>query len=216
MPRIKCIATDFDFTQSHFRDPIEKGFFNIMRRRGWNDADISEVRNYAEAQGFSLENFFKAAVLLKPKLPIGDAASIRLEFYWWLEESIELYQDARPFLEKWWGAVPIAIITAGDQFYQRRKVNLVHPPYDELHVVSPPHRKVDVLADLLDRRGAPLLFIEDRPDELDAALLRLGEHNVITVLVLRPDSPYNGERPRYNHIQVRSLEEMNALIEEAG
>lgn len=211
--KVSCIAIDFDFTLSHFVNPIQNGFFNIMRKRGWDDKDIKFVRQHAEKEGFSIEKFFKAAALLKPEVPITDASSIRLEFEQWLKESIELYPDSLPFLKKWWGTLPIVVITAGDQLYQREKVNLVRLPYDELHVITPPSRKVDVLTDLLNRYGAKLLYIEDKPDELDTALLRLGAHNVITVLVPREDSPYNGLQPRYNHIKVHSLEEVSTLIE---
>ncbi len=208
---IKCIASDFDFTLSHFRTPLAVGFFNIFRKRGMSDEDIWKMREEAEARrGFSLNTFIDIARESKG-LVFEDKAEIQAEFNVWIE-SVVLYPDSAPFLKKWFGSIPIAIVTAGDQKYQSKKVALVGIKYNELHVVTPPRKKWQVLDELLSRYGSPLLFLEDKADELDQAWHLFGPENVVTVLVLREDSPHNGMAHNFHHIKIRSLEEVNRLI----
>ncbi|MDO8537106.1 MAG: hypothetical protein Q7R94_02580 [bacterium] len=216
--KIKCIALDFDFTLAHFLDPVERGLFNIFRRRRVAEVTIKKAYDEAVKTGFTIQNFteqIKNLTMLPEFDPAGD--NIPTEFEAWLRKSLKTYPDAMPFLWKWWGKIPIVILTHGNQFYQRQKINAARIPYDKLVVMAPSKRKAAVIHDLVREHDWPILFLEDKPDELDAVIDEpgLNEDDVTTVLVCREDSPYYGKQtPRHNHVRVHSLDQVNFLIEE--
>ena len=214
--RIKCVAAGLDFTLIHFLDPAERGLFNIFRKRGVSESDINAAFTEAMKRRFSIDTIVNLVTVMSGRVfTTSDREEIRAESEKWFESFVS-YPDSIPFLQKYWGEIPIAIVTHGDQDFQRKKVYAAHVPYDDLRVVTPPKRKVEVLAELLERYGKPVIFMEDNPHELDNAWHRFGPENVITILVTRNDGVYGEKQPQYEHIKVVSLNEVDLLIERGG
>ncbi|MBI2030444.1 hypothetical protein HYT05_02370, partial [Candidatus Kaiserbacteria bacterium] len=61
--------------------------------------------------------------------------------------------------------------------------------------------------------GRTILYADDKPEELDAIRdAGLSEQEVITVRVMRPDSPHKDIKARYPHKEVVSLAEIVPLL----
>ncbi len=211
--KISCIVTDFDFTLSHFSDPIDCGLFDVFRRRGVSEDLIKAAFDAVARRGYNKENFINEVFSSAGSDCNSDKQSAATEISAWLKRSLTPYPDSEPFLWKYWGHTRIVILTHGEQIYQRQKINAVAVPYDEIHVVTPPRRKADVLQELLGRFGAPLLFVDDRGDELDMAVDRLGAESVKTVWMGRDDAPAESKMPpKHTHIRAASFETVVDLI----
>jgi len=209
---VRCIAIDFDYTVAHFSDPAEKGLFDIFRRRGVDEITIIKVYEDVVRRGFSIDKFAREIETCNADLDLSDMTVIRQEFDVWLKNALELYEDTLPAMEQWRKlGIPIVFVTAGVSEHQLRKITLVGIPYDDVRVVSPPKRKSEVLEQIVDRYGSPVIFIDDKVDDLQETQKRL-DKKVVAVHIYRSDSPYKEKHKDHSGPRILSLAKVNTII----
>lgn len=204
---IRCIALDLDYTLSHFQGRYE-GLFKIFRKRGAAEHVIQNAYRDAKTDGFTIEKLID--LVAARGVPL-DHSPILDEFRAWLAESITLYPDALPFLERVRNALhlPVAIVTFGHPSHQTEKIRLLKFPYDEFICTTDLRKKYKPLKELAERRGAPLLYVDDSNEELDF-IHEQDPHQteIITAHIVRPDAPHRDDTTRFAHIHISSLNEL--------
>ncbi len=204
-----CIALDFDFTLAHFTGGLHN-LYAIFTRRGIAPEIVREAHLETEREGFTIARF--TAQIKKRVTELPRETAVSTEFGEWLRASLTPYPDTRAFFTRWAGKIPLAIVTFGDPDYQKQKIGMFDLPYDSLFTVAPPRTKSEALRALIARHGKPILFVDDKPEELDAVRDDfISEDDVVTVLMRRPDSMYLNTR-RHSHERVASLYEVDHLI----
>lgn len=208
-----CIAVDFDGTLAYFKEGYDD-LFAIFSRRGVDPVVVKECYEQTKREfGFSISAM--TSVVAGRTGRCFDAADITAEFRDWLGLSLVPYSDSVVTLAQWRRRdIPVVILTAGNAEYQTEKVQATRMPHDELMVVSHEREKPGIVRRLIERCGLPALLIEDRPAVLDAMReYGLTEDEVITVRLLRQESPYVREHSIYRHHCCNTLEEVSLAIE---
>lgn len=208
MMQTTCIVVDFDGTLAYFKGGYDE-LFAIFSRRGVDPAVVKECYEQTKRKfGFSISAM--TAVVTSQTGCHVDAAGVAAEFRNWLELSLIPYPDSAGMLTQWQNqGIPVVILTAGNSEYQAQKVQATHMPHDQLIVVSHECEKPDVVRQLLEHYGSPVLYIEDRPSVLDAIReCGLTEGEVMTVRLLRRESPYFHEHSAYWHHSCNALKKV--------
>lgn len=213
---IACIAMDFDFTLARYRVPHSEwllpGFSVIFNM---NQETVERAFRKSVEVGFSPDTMVSCAKELADNPSVftdEKLADVRSLCAGWMNSIFDAYSDSIPFLNNFWGKTPIAIITHGDQKFQREKIWKSRVPYDHLYVVNARsnskmvlRRKVDAIHALLKQYGGRIIFIDDKPEELDSVRHRFEPDMVTTVRMMRPDGVYGKEWTRYGHPIISSL-----------
>lgn len=214
---VSLIAVDFDFTLACFIRGFE-GLLDIFERRGVPSEVAARAYQEAEDERFTLDLFLSKA--RQRGYPLPDEEAIRNEFREWLRVSLSLYPECSHVLDTWRRIRPIAIVTFGEPNYQRLKIEMSGIFYDMLYCVERRGRKAEAIQTLLPyvcAAGEPLLFIDDDPRELDGIRnAGIGEAEVLTVRMRRPESPHLALKSAHAHIKVASLNELDAVIQFSG
>ena len=210
---IKGVALDFDYTTGHFADG-EQGLREILVRRGVADDAVSDILDTAHAQGFTIE---KCIGLMRERYPdIQDGPGIRSELFAWFEKNLKPYEDSAGVLKHIHRKkIHLFFVTFGDQKFQQKKIRTLgfHHPDTAIHVVEPPRSKAIIIKWLHCLYDGTILFADDDPSELDDVReMGLTEKQVITVRVVRPDSPHRDIAARHPHIEVGTLAEIVPLL----
>lgn len=211
--QVTCIAVDFDGTLAYFKGGYDE-LFAIFSRRGVDPVVVRECYEKTKREfGFSISAM--TSVVAGQTGRRFNALEIAAEFRDWLGLSLIPYPDSVATLARWQKqGITVVILTAGNTEYQTQKVQVTHLPHDQLLVVSHECEKPDVVRRLLERYGPPVLLIEDRPSVLDAMREDgLDEDQVITVRLLRAESPYVREHSIYGHRSSNILDEVSLAVE---
>ncbi len=213
--QLRCIAVDFDHTLARLDDPGYRELFAIFTARGV-PLEIVELSYQAvkASNGFSLPNLLGE---VSDRGFVLDEPAIRMAFDGYLGAKLHPYSDTLTAVQSWRDRhIPVVIVTAGADSYQREKVVAVKIPCDLVLVVSRVNQKTELIQALLEQYGSPLIFVDDKGSELDALRdAHLKEDAVATVRILRPDSPYYNQVPRYHHMEVTTLTDV-ALVDTLG
>lgn len=194
-----CLALDFDHTLAHFAG--YDGMFDIFVRQG---VPLPLVR---ESYQKSLRSIGSMISFLTEKTDVKlDAPKIYREFDEWLSANLLIYPDAKRFLEK--QDLPIAIVTLGDAPHQEQKIKKLGFKYDHFMPVANINKKSDQIKILLDKYGAPIIFVDNKNSELDSVRARFKESQVITYLIDREENPYSHQKPKFKHIIITTLNEL--------
>lgn len=210
---VACIAVDFDGTLAYFKRGYDD-LFAIFGRRGVDPVVVRECYEQTKREfGFSISAM--TAVVTSKAGRHFDATGVTAEFRDWLGLSLIPYNDSVVTLTRWKRqGIPVVILTAGNSEYQTQKVQATRMPHDQLIVVSNEREKPGVARRLLEHYGLPVLLIEDRPSVLDAMREHgLTEDKIITVRLLRQESPYVREQSVYRHRSYNTLQEVHSSIE---
>lgn len=207
---VTCIGIDFDNTLAHFLTS-STGFFKIFSRYHVSEEQLrktyDEVAHSQNGNGFTFEGML--ADVTKMVLALSSHEDeLKRAFGKWLRENLTLYPDSLSALTNWHDGlrIPICIVTAGAEEYQRQKVDLMQIPHDDIIVVPHANEKASVTKKLLSRYGRQIVFIDDKDSELDHLCdAGIDSGDVLKVHIKRPDSPYRDQKPRYKHLEVESL-----------
>jgi hypothetical protein len=199
----KCIAIDFDFCSATFKNGFA-GLYAIFEKRGVPNKKARSLYQEAKNLGLTIETYQR---LVEQEFgPLPNRRNINQEFQDWLEKTLTPYPDAPHAFALWHTKIPIIFVTSGDNTYQLQKIVATDLPYTEIRFVKPANTKLDVVRELLLRYGAQLVFIEDKPSELDTIRNNnIQKELVRTVRILRSDSPYASVPSEYSHEEVHSL-----------
>ncbi len=209
---ISCIAVDLDATLCRFQGG-KGGLFSIFVCPQASENDVREIyERVKKNQGFSIEKMQRGV-----EEKIGkkfNTLEVEQKFSEWLRRSLVLYSDSIPFLTHCNArGHAICIVTFGDTQLQEQKVAVLDIPHNELFVTEKENGKPRILLELLKKYGSPLVFIDDKPSELDRVRDQgMDESDVITVQIYREDGPYGGEEPRFEHHKVSSLHEVMPIL----
>lgn len=210
--RVTCVAVDFDGTLAHFKGGYD-GLFAIFSRRGVDPAVVRECYEQTKQEvGFSISVMI--SMVAGRSGCCFDAAGVGAEFRDWLGLSLMPYADSVATLAAWRRqGIPVVILTAGNREYQAQKVQATHMPHDQLIVVSTEHEKPNAVRQLLEQYGAPILLVEDRPSVLDRMRgCSLTEKQLVTVRLLRKESPYCRENAACTHQTFETLEDVASFV----
>lgn len=204
---MKCAIFDFDYTIAHFTGGYD-GLFAIFTKKGIPlDIVIASYEKVKAEKGFNIWRLInKISETTNMDL---DNESIEREFMQWLSESLVIYPDSlfaiESFMKK---RIPVIILTAGEEEYQRQKISAVGIQYDELIVIPRVNEKITAIRNLLEKYGAPLVIFDDKASELDSLRdQRMDNDKVITVMIRRSDSPYFNQMSRYRHEEADAFTE---------
>ncbi len=199
-----CIALDFDYCTARFVDK-EIGLADIFVRRGVPLAIATKKAWEAVASGFTIEKYI--ALVSDAVGQIKNESTIRSEYLQWFIENLKLYDDSAEAMERMHRVeVPIVFVTFGIQETQMQKIHTVGIRYNDVRVVTPPCVKASVIQELLGIYGAPILYADDKPQDLDMVRdVGLTDQEVVTVRVDRSDSPHKSVLARHAHIVTANL-----------
>lgn len=206
----KCVVFDFDNTLARATDGYD-GLFQVFMQDGLSREYLAALyEKVKEASTFSIINFCDA---LEKEGKVFDRSLREQEAEVWLKNSLAVYEDAHTvllFARK--KGLHIVIVTAGDPHYQKKKIAYTKIPHEEVHVTEI-GAKLPVVEMLSKKYTPPLIYIDDRPMELDRIRDKLPESRVLTVWLRRPGAKYAGDRANHTHIIIESLTELIPFLE---
>ncbi len=209
-----CYACDLDNTLTYFTRGTD-ALIDIVATYGVpRDVAVRVMNAVVDSDvGFSHKTFVAALCKLHNQI---NAPQLERDVCGWLEhDGLARYPDVDQFLISIEArGLPWAIITAGNEEWQVKKIEAVNLPTDRVFVVSPMVGKADAIKKLLKRFGSPIVFVDDRPAELDR-VRDVHEPDVVdTYLIERPESPHNMNLSRYEHKKIKSLLELPTEVTE--
>lgn len=163
-PNDVVFALDLDYTLAHYRNGTE-GLFEVTRELGVSKDTTRQVLTFVESRNFSFVEFYRVLTANAQNSINENLFNERMQT--WFKENYELYDDARVFLADYLERVPIVIVTAGDNKFQRKKIFHLGFVPDEVIVVSMGDSKLDALKDVFDRYQKTVIFVDDNPREFD-------------------------------------------------
>jgi len=202
-----CVALDFDNCLAYYKDGYD-GLYKIFTKQGVPESVAREAYELSKKLGgFSLETMLSA---LKESGRAFDLKTVQKEFDEWNSSSLVLYPDVKDFILRTRSLnIPIAIITQGKENHQKEKLMLVNIPYDNLFTVPGIGEKASALRKIIDLYSVPVVFIDNRADELDAVRKSgITTEDVETVHILRPDNRYGHIEPEFEHRDIKNLGEI--------
>ncbi|MDO8482301.1 MAG: haloacid dehalogenase-like hydrolase [bacterium] len=216
---VTCIGIDFDNTLARFLTS-STGFFEIFSPHRVPETQLKEtydaIAHSQQGKGFTFEEMLADVTKMVHTLS-SHKEELKKAFGNWLRANLVLYPDSLSALTRWHNKlhIPVCIVTAGAEQYQRQKVQLLHIPHDDIIVVPHANEKASVTKMLLQRYGRRIVFIDDKESELDHLCeAGISTDDVLKVHINRPDSPYRDQVPKYKHLEVASLADkllVNAL-----
>lgn len=207
------LALDLDHTLAHYKDGL-RGLFEITRNLGVSESVAKQVLAATEERNFSLRLFYQI-LSLKSCILISEEKFLELAQSWFKENYV-LYDDAEDFLLKYLERVPIVIVTAGDEDFQREKIALLDFFPNETIVVPVGTSKIDALKDIYGRYQKPVVFIDDNPVEfnrihLDAWFCFPAASYLVRMK--RADSPHAQTTSHIGSLKTRTIRSFEELQE---
>lgn len=199
-----CYAFDLDFTLTHFTRGIAAMIDAVCdlidEPREEIEALMDEVVD--SAAGFSHKTFVARIAERYSNVPTDEIERAICD---WLDGDLARYADTDAALAR---HAPIAIITAGNEVWQMKKISAARIEANHLFIVSPTTGKAAAIQELIDRVGAPIIYVDDRPEELDRIRDVHSPDTVITYHIVRDDSPYRDKTSRHAHQKINTLAEL--------
>ncbi|KKU11670.1 MAG: hypothetical protein UX16_C0008G0011 [Parcubacteria group bacterium GW2011_GWB1_45_7] len=205
--KFKCVALDFDDCLAHHNDDYT-GLFDIFIKQGFSESVVRGAYEETHARGgFSFDNFID---VLKNKGEIGEnTEELKKKFDEWVSLSLLLYPDVKDFLvQVKLLKIPVAIVTFGDSEHQKEKVLSTGVLYDYLYVIPRKGEKFTVLEELMADYGAPIAFVDDKPEELDNVREHFTADEVKLFRIIRPRGRHIEAKPRFEYPKIENLTEI--------
>jgi len=211
-----CLAIDFDNTIAYFQDTYE-GLFDIFIRRGVLKDKAAKAYEIAKEGGFSFGKMIKSVEKeTDANPPAGgwkqEKEKMTAEFGVWLKNSLILFPESASFLAQISKKIPVVIVTFGNRSYQRDKISRLKISAREIMSTADKNGKPDLIKKCLEKYGQPVLFADDKGEELDRARDNFSEKKVTTVRVRRASWRYKREKTRHRHITVSNLQELKKFF----
>ncbi|MEI7741835.1 MAG: hypothetical protein WCJ29_05025 [bacterium] len=204
---VGVVVSDLDFTLTNFGPKGRDAIFDLFERFHFPERVLRAAFARAEKRGFTFTRL-RLEIEREVGERFGDTErkQLKTEFSDWLTAHFRPYDDVLPVFGEFQATEKfIGICTHGETLYQIQKIMTAQIPHDEVRVVRRDCVKHEYVRRLRKRFGGKILFLEDKPPELDAASEIEG---VVTVLVRRPESPHVDVEPKRDHYVIRSLREL--------
>ncbi len=161
---VSCIAIDFDDTLASLEGGKGAllGFFAKSLPFEEVVSVYQEIR--VTPEGFSPQRLIEKILEKNPSIHCDKEELLR-EFAEWLRVSLKLFPEVYEVIEKWRKKVPVVIVSAGNEVFQREKITFTKVPHDACYVTAM-GKKTEVIAQLLNIYSSPIAFIDDKRDEL--------------------------------------------------
>ncbi len=202
---VTAVVVDLDDTTVRFVDNL-KGFFDIWSRFRVSDTKARQTTQALIDQAqFSFDRIIGE---LRPDRP----KRLPSQLNEWLDQTLRAYEDTEKYFSVWSYDVPVIILTAGNEVFQLSKLISANISYQAVYFASPQHTKAEILLRLLTKHGAPLVFIDDLPENLDQVRIQgISANLVINCHMQRPDR-LKQPTGNYPHHLVHDFEEVDRLI----
>lgn len=150
------IAVDIDGTIAYFCDGSQ-GFFSLFKERGVSKEVLQKTYEKVKEQGgFSPQKFLQYLPTFAGK------EEAKEEFFLWLKENLQVYEDSIPALKQLQEkGISIILLTVGDKEYQKKKVEMLGIPAKEVLVVSSLAKKTEAVERLAFSGKIPLWVVDD-------------------------------------------------------
>ena len=205
--KFTCVAMDFDGCLAYYNDD-KTGLFKIFTDIGFTEDEARDAYgDVDEAEGISLNSLVRS--LERKSGRTIDRNGLEEKLSSWIESSVTLFPDVLKFLEKVKASgTPIAIVTFGNKEFQTQKIKTSKIIYDELVVTPKDGEKFLALGKLLKHYGAPIVFVDDKPKELDNARKHLAETEISLFRIIRPIGSHINKDAEFEHPEIKNLEEI--------
>lgn len=210
MRRPTCIAFDFDRTLADYNDNLD-GLVDIFRH-----PDITEQQLVAAFHEVGLRGFSFDKLLDTLHTTTGlefDVRSVVDACNEWLERSIRLYDGVSEFFESFGKEIPLAIVTFGNEAFQRQKIKAVGLHMYPVYVTDTLGTKGMVLRELLALHGGSLLFVDDNPLELDPVAALFSEEAVQTSYIDHLGEHPKGSEMAQKHMRFESISDIASMLQ---
>lgn len=208
-----CFAIDFDYSIAHFKNGYD-GLFDIFVRRNIPREKVESVYEHVKHNGgFTIGGLVNAfGPLAGFRFGRNAADAIRKEFDEWLSDSLVPYPESIAALAHLQKIAPVVIVTFGNEEFQRQKVARLSIPHHELLITEDRNGKPALIEYCVEKYGSPVVFVDDKASELDRISDAFPKAQVLTVHLLRKDSPYRKNLPRYSHHAAPDLNGLDLLF----
>tara|TARA_Y100000310_G_C20583848_1_gene764379 strand:- start:4 stop:630 length:627 start_codon:yes stop_codon:yes gene_type:complete len=197
-----CIVVDFDGTLAHFAHGSQ-GFFKIFTQRRVPESVVQEgYEQLKTTEGFSMQGL---TALLEKKFSFKKEGTEQ-EFEEWLQQELVLYPESIEAIQYWKGQnIPVVILTAGQESFQREKVDMMKIPYDKLCIVPSDTEKVVEIKNLMSVYGKPIAVIDDKATILDMIRSEFPDTNEVKTIWIRRSEP-SVQKTEYEHMEISDLQ----------
>jgi hypothetical protein len=217
--RLPCIFVDFDSTLAFFPKGKE-GLFKIFTKRdaSLDDPIVEGLYDKTKRQhGFSIDAMISVVEeSLQRRFSDAEREQIRKEFDAWSDDALKLYDDCDQ-LDDWRNEGRlVAILTAGDDCLQTRKIRSTGADalVDGVKIVKTAKKKVTFLKEFRKKYEGQVVLIEDEPATLDKVKEELNLGDVVTYRLLRDESPYVKNSSDFEHETVGNLKGVAASLDQ--
>lgn len=207
------LALDLDYTLAHYRDGL-KGLFEITHELGVPESVAKRALAATEERGFSLGLFYQI-LSLSVHLFVSAERFVELAMPWF-RENYALYDDAYAFLAQCLERIPVVVVTAGDEDFQREKIRVLGFFPDEVVVVPMGTSKISALKDIYRRYQKLVVFVDDNPSEFDCISLDAWfwfPATSYSVRMSRNDSPHAHVAKHFASHKVHAINSFEQLQE---
>jgi len=202
-----CFALDFDNCLAYHKDGRER-LLKMFTALGFDYSTVKRAYRDAVDDANLSVNAIASAIERETGRQI-DQSGLQDKFDEWISSAPTLFPDVSAFLGTLESLkIPTAIVTYGRPDLQQKKVDLADIKYDKIFITDEVGKKFTVLKNLLDTYGAPIAFVDDRPDELDNAREQFGENEVRTFRIIRGTGRHDDEPQKFGHPIVHSVLEI--------
>lgn len=205
------LVLDLDHTLAHYKDNM-KGLYAITREMGISEGVTRDAIEAAEGIGFSFSKLYQ---ILAQKVHVYMKEEEFLELaQGWFKENYVLYDDALLFLRDYLEHVPLVVITAGSEEFQREKMKLLDFIPHDVIVVPIGEPKMGALKSAWEKYdGKTAVFVEDNPGEF-VHIEFDGWFGIAcySIRMRRADSPYSWRKPDMSDDSISSFDELRAVV----
>ncbi|MDD5050672.1 MAG: HAD family hydrolase [Candidatus Pacebacteria bacterium] len=161
-PKVACIALDFDETLAFINNPKTE-LFNTWEKRGV-PKEIGEkaYEEIHDGEGFSYPGM---KIVLK-KYGYDMDEGFEKELWERLERGLQTFTEVKETIERWKKMIPVVIVTAGEESFQREKIKRTGLS-DLPCIVTRVGNKTKALRTFIEKYGEPVAFIDDKISELE-------------------------------------------------
>ncbi len=206
----KCIAFDFDNTLARATDGYV-GLFAVFQKDGMSEDYLKKTYEAVkEASQFSIEKYCDALEADGNHFPRQER---QVEAEEWLRESLHVFPETRAVIETIREkGIQVIIVSGGERSYQMKKIAYSEIRYDEVFITHIGN-KADTIQEISGRFASPLVYVDDRPMELDRIRDKMSDETVLTVWLRRPGGKYTNDVAEHEHIIISNLTELLPFLE---
>ena len=165
MQNPSAILLDLDFTIAHLNGGYETLYEALTEYKIPRYEAKTALRKTADSvEGFTLESY---VACLAWEGFTADWSSLLGRFEEIFQKRFALYPDVLQFLESAKSLeIPLILVTSGHADFQKKKIDIIDFPFDEVCITTTPKGKADYVYKWQQQTGGHVWFVDDKRREL--------------------------------------------------